>query len=263
MALDSRSPMVPASGPSPASPRLALGLESGAEDPFSRDMGHGWKGGRPPARHEQHVHGNLMLNHSQMTCFGVGVSYIEQLPHCDLLKVSPRHIRLSLHLCHPRSFPSTSSASPWAGSGVSSALAPALVGPWAVEGLPSSVEQEGREVEEGCSWRHLPASECVPSSAPLLRALARGLGRGTRERCGADKSPRTSQGDPAILFLRGQCVGPESQRRAPVAAVTHVHSHVLSLCLHWGEKEDGMRASMGPLLPWWYKLISQPGPTWR
>ena len=145
----------------------------------------------------------------------------------------------------------------------SSALAPALVGPWAVEGLPSSVEQEGREVEEGCSWRHLPASECVPSSAPLLRALARGLGRGTRERCGADKSPRTSQGDPAILFLRGQCVGPESQRRAPVAAVTHVHSHVLSLCLHWGEKEDGMRASMGPLLPWWYKLISQPGPTWR
>ena len=93
MALDSRSPMVPASGPSPASPRLALGLESGAEDPFSRDMGHGWKGGRPPARHEQHVHGNLMLNHSQMTCFWVGVSYIEHLPHCDLLKVSPRHIR--------------------------------------------------------------------------------------------------------------------------------------------------------------------------
>ena len=138
--MDSRSPMVPASGPSPASPRLALGLESGAEDPFSRDMGHGWKGGRPLARHEQHVHGNLMLNHSQMTCFWVGVSYIEQLPHCDLLKVSPRHIRLSLHLCHPRSFPSMSSASPWAGGGVSSALALDLVGLWAVEGLPSSAE---------------------------------------------------------------------------------------------------------------------------
>ena len=246
MALDSQSPTVPASGPSPASHRLTLGLESGAENPFSLDMGRGWKGGLPLARHAQHVPGNLVLNHSQMTCFWVGVSYIaEQLPRCDLLKVSPRHIRLSLHLCHPLSFPSMSSASPWAGGGVSSALAPALVGLWAVEGLLSSAEQEGREVEEGCSWRHLPASECAPSSAPPLWALARGLGRGIRERCGADKSPWTSQGDPAILFLGGQCVGPESRQRALVAAVTRV----LSLCLRWGEKEDGIWASTGPLSP--------------
>ena len=45
------------------------------------------------ARHKPHTFvGNLVLNHSQTACFWVGVSFVaEQLPRCDLLKVSPRH----------------------------------------------------------------------------------------------------------------------------------------------------------------------------
>ena len=64
MASDSRSPAVPAGGPSPASPgarrgapRRASGPGSGAESPSSRDTGRGRKGGRPLARHAPHVRG--------------------------------------------------------------------------------------------------------------------------------------------------------------------------------------------------------------
>ena len=59
LASDSRSPAVPAGGPSPTSlaPRRASGPGSGAESPSSRDMGRGRKGGRPLARHAPHVRG--------------------------------------------------------------------------------------------------------------------------------------------------------------------------------------------------------------
>ena len=124
----------------------------------------------------------------------------------------------------------------------------------------------------GRSWWRLLASRCLallcfPASGPDPRA---GTGDGGEAWRGQESADVT--GRPHYPLSRGGGrVGLGGRWRAPVATVTRVHAHVLSLCPHWrgeGGWHAGVRGAPAlspsppaPLLRL-YGSTSQPGPTW-
>ena len=232
MASDSRSPAVPAGGPSPASPgarrgapRRASGPGSGAESPSSRDTGRGRKGGRPLARHAPHVRGapgakpfvdDLLLGRGFVRSRAApSLRSIESQPSTQgfvapagrpagaapAVAVEARATAPSLFsLRGPRLSVGGRRCVLGPGPGLGGVPSGGRGGPPSSAGRRGGVrEGEGRGAPGGASRPRGAA----PSSASPPRALARGPGRGTGERRGAGEGPGASQGGPAVPFPWG------------------------------------------------------------
>ena len=298
MASDSRSPAVPAGGPSPASPgarrgapRRASGPGSGAESPSSRDTGRGRKGGRPLARHAPHVRGapgakpfvdDLLLGRGFVRSRAApSLRSIESQPSTQgfvapagrpagaapAVAVEARATAPSLFsLRGPRLSVGGRRCVLGPGPGLGGVPSGGRGGP------PSSAGRRGggsRGRREGRPWRRLPASGRrallrFPAAGPRPRAgpgdgREAWRGRGSGGVAGRPRRPLSLGG--------GGRAGPGGRRRAPVAAVTRVRARVSSLCprsVGGGRKARGRRRGPCalPFFPGRYGSTSRPGGTW-
>ena len=258
MASDSRSPAVPAGGPSPASlgarrgaPRRASGPGSGAESPSSRDTGRGRKGGRPLARHAPHVRGepgakpfvdDLLL--------GRGFVRSRAAPSLRSIESQPSTQGFVAPACRPAGRPAGGAGALWwsvppSRSSPSAGSASPPGGRRAAALHAVGVVRAGRgEREKTGAPLTAPPGLGVPRPPPLPRRgpSPAGWDGGWGGEAWRGCESGGVAGRPRRPLSQGGRAGPGGWLRAPVAAVTSVCARVPSL---WSQRQGEERGGEG------------------